>query len=240
MMSKGCEFALTTTFPDFFDTIVTDHGVYAPQHDSRLLVDALAQSDLAAGRDVLDLCTGTGVVAIAAARLGAAKVTAYDICPRAVACSRNNADAAGLEVDVRLGSLTDALPSGPWDVVVSNPPYVPVSPDAHAESITALSGSPRAWDAGDDGRLLLDPLCESAPALLVPGGTMLIVQSEFSGVERSVAALQSAGLSTEVVAWQLIPFGPVLSARARWLERIGRLSRGRREEQLVVIRADKP
>jgi release factor glutamine methyltransferase len=37
-----------------------------------------------------------------------------------------------------------------------------------------------------------------------------------------------------------IPFGPVMSARANWLEEIGRLPRGRREEELVVIRADKP
>ncbi|HEX2283807.1 MAG TPA: methylase, partial [Mycobacterium sp.] len=64
--------------------------------------------------------------------------------------------------------------------------------------------------------------------------------SEFSGIERSLEALRDAGLTAEVIAEQYIPFGPVLSARAKWLERVGRLRQGRREEKLVVIRADKP
>jgi release factor glutamine methyltransferase len=55
-----------------------------------------------------------------------------------------------------------------------------------------------------------------------------------------VAALASAGLDAEVVAYQWIPFGPVLTSRAAWLEETGRLEPGRREEELLVIRADKP
>ena len=93
--------------------------------------------------------------------------------------------AAGVEVDVRVGSLSDALGCRPFDVVVSNPPYVPVTPDSDAESIPAGVGPAWAWDAGDDGRLVLDPLCAAAPELLADGGTMLLVQSEFAGVEES-------------------------------------------------------
>ncbi|MBV8928735.1 MAG: methyltransferase [Mycobacteriaceae bacterium] len=229
---------MTTTYPGLWETIVTHDGVYAPQHDSRLLVDAMTRSGVVAGRRVLDLCTGTGVVAITAAHLGAASVTAYDICPRAVRCSRANARAAGVAVDVRLGSLTDALSAGPYDVVVSNPPYVPVGPDSHTEVISAHIGSPGAWNAGTTGRLLLDPLCQAAPRLLERGGTLLIVQSEFSGVELSVAKLRALGLDADILSRQWIPFGPVLSARARWLERTGQLHIGRRQEQLVVVRAD--
>jgi release factor glutamine methyltransferase len=87
--------------------------------------------------------------------------------------------------------------------------------------------------------LVLDPLCAAAPTLLADGGTMLLVQCEFSGVEQSVNALRSAGMSVEVILWQRIPFGPVLSARAEWLESRGRLRAGRRKELLAVIRADK-
>jgi release factor glutamine methyltransferase len=236
---KAPDSALTATLPGLWDTIVTAHGVYAPQQDSRLLVDALASSGVVPGRRVLDLCTGTGVIAIAAAHLGAASVTAYDICPRAVACSGTNAHALDADIDVRLGSLPEALAEGPWNVVVSNPPYVPMSPDADCEMIPVETGSPRAWNAGHDGRLLLDPLCDSAVELLAPGGTMLLVQSEFSGIEHSVGALRASGLRADTVAQQWIPFGPVLLKRARWLERTGRLNIGRREEKLVVIRADK-
>jgi hypothetical protein len=68
---------------------------------------------------------------------------------------------------------------------------------------------------------------------------MLVVQSELSGVGQSLASLRSAGLDADVVARQWIAFGPALSARTQWLERTGRLRRGCREEQIVVIRADK-
>lgn len=230
---------MTITAPDRCETVVADVGVYAPQHDSRLLVDTLQRTAIAEGRRVLDLCTGSGVLAITAAQSGAAAVTAFDICPRAVQCSQANAAAAGVDVDVRVGSLPDALSCAPFDVVVSNPPYVPVTPDSGDESIPAVVGPAWAWDAGDDGRLILDPLCASAPELLADGGTLLLVQSEFSGVGESLTALQSGGLDVDVVMWQWIPFGPVLSARAEWLEATGRLRAGRREELLVVIRADK-
>ncbi len=237
--SKGIGFTLITTCLGTGDTVVTDAGVYAPQHDSQLLIDALTLCMLSGGRRVLDLCTGSGVVAIAAAHLGAAAVTAFDTCPRAVRCSRVNARRAGVDVDVRRGSVAAAVASGPYDLVVTNPPYVPVGSDFHTEIIPAGVGPASAWNAGGDGRRVLDPLCESAPRLLVRGGTMLLVQSEFSGVEMSLTAFRSAGMEAEIVLWQSIPFGPVLSARAGWLERIGRLHAGRREEELVVIRADK-
>ena len=68
---------------------------------------------------------------------------------------------------------------------------------------------------------------------------MLVVQSELSGVEQSPASVRSASLDADVVARQCIPFGPALSARTQWLERTGRLRRGCREEQIVVIPADK-
>lgn len=242
-LSKGhhddCEPALTITYPDAFDVVVTDPGVYAPQHDSQLLVEALQKTNLAPGRRVLDLCTGSGVVAVAAAQLGALDVTAFDICPRAVRCSRTNAESAGVRLNVQVGSLADAQACGPFDVVVSNPPYVPTGPRANNEIIPPETGPARAWNAGDDGRMVLDPLCAAAPDLLTAGGTILVVQSEFSDVDKSLAALSAAGLDAEILMWQLIPFGPVLTARAQWLESIGQLPIGRREEQLVVIRADK-
>jgi len=68
---------------------------------------------------------------------------------------------------------------------------------------------------------------------------MLLVQSAFADVQRSLDSLRSTGLDADPVASQWIPFGPVLSARARWLENTGRLPRGCRQERLIVIRADK-
>lgn len=215
-------------------------GVYPPQQDSQLLIDSLRKTGLARGRKVLDVCTGSGVVAIAASECGAASVVAFDICPRAVSCSRGNAVGAGVEVDVREGSWSSALDYAPFDLIVSNPPYVPTPPAGDSNVIPLTAGPSRAWDAGVDGRLVLDPLCESAAGLLDAGGSLLLVQSALAGVDKSLDSLRSTGLHAEVIAARRIPFGPVLSARVGWLEVTGQIKRGCRTEELVVIRADKP
>ena len=200
----------------------------------------MRRSGLIRRQRVLDLCTGSGFVAIAAAEMGCASVTAFDICPHAVRCSRGNAAVAGVEVDVRQGSWIGALDCAPFDVVVSNPPYVPTPPDGDSEVICPHAGPAWAWNAGPDGRLVLDPLCASVSKLLCASGSLLLVHSVFAGVQQSLDTLRSSGLDAYIIASQRIPFGPVLSARANWLEETGRLRPGCREEELVVIRADKP
>ncbi|WP_371744155.1 HemK2/MTQ2 family protein methyltransferase [Mycobacterium sp. DL592] len=230
---------MTILFPDVQDSVAATTGVYAPQRDSRLLIEALTVAAEVPGCRVLDICTGSGVVAIAAAQLGAHSVTAVDISSRAVACAQANAERAGVTVDARLGDVIDAARSAPYDIIVSNPPYVPTGPDAHLEQIPQDAGPSTAWDAGPDGRMVLDPLCDAAPGLLADGGTMLIVQSELAGSGRTLRRLARGGLRAEIVMTQLIPFGPVLSARAHWMEQIGMIPVGRREEELVVIRAVK-
>lgn len=197
------------------------------------------ESGLISGRRVLDLCTGSGFVAIAAAEMGGEDVTAFDICPNAVGCSRGNAAAAGVNVDVRKGTWSDALDCAPFDVVVSNPPYVPTPPGGDTEHISPSAGPSWAWNAGVDGRTVLDPLCESAPKLLCDGGSLLLVHSALAGVQQSLDSLKWAGMDAEVVASKWIPFGPVMTARATWLESVGLIPPGRREEELIVIRADK-
>ncbi|MGV0603406.1 HemK2/MTQ2 family protein methyltransferase [Mycolicibacterium sp. XJ1904] len=231
---------MTTAYTDVRGPLVADEGVYAPQEDSQLLIEVMDQMALARGRHVVDLCTGSGVVAIGAAEQGAASVTAFDICQRAVRCARANAVTSGVDVDVHLGSWARAVEFGPFDLVVCNPPYVPQDPSAECEPLPAFVGPPRAWDAGCDGRLVLDPLCATVPDLLDHGGSLLLVQSEFADPRQTLGALACAGLDAEIVARQWIPFGPVLSSRALWLEECGRLEPGRREEELLVIRADKP
>lgn len=204
-----------------------------------MLVEMLHQSGLVPGRRVLDLCTGSGFVGIAAAEMGSAGVTAFDICPHAVCCSRGNAAAAGVDIDIRQGSWLEALDCAPFDVVVSNPPYVPTPPEGDTEYIGPSAGPSWAWNAGPDGRMVLDPLCEAAPKLLCDGGSLFLVHSALSGVQQSLDSLKWAGMDAKVIASKWIPFGPVMSARARWLESVGLIPLGRREEELIVIRADK-
>ncbi|MGV0741540.1 HemK2/MTQ2 family protein methyltransferase [Mycolicibacterium sp. XJ870] len=221
-------------------TAVAAAGVYRPQEDSQLLIEALERSDLVQDRRAVDLCTGSGVVAIAAARLGAHTVTALDICPTAVRCASVNALAAGVEIGVKLGSWNEALEYEPFDLVVCNPPYVPTRPDIDPTTIAPWTGPATSWNGGEDGRMVLDPLCDSASGMLARGGAMFLVQSEYAGVDESLARLRCNGLNAEVCAAQTIPWGPVVSAQAGWLKETGRLHHDRCDEELVVIRADKP
>ncbi|KRE27099.1 methylase [Mycobacterium sp. Soil538] len=229
---------MTTAYTDFDATAAAE--VYPPQEDSHLLIDVLVAAGLAPGARVADLCTGSGVVAVAAAQAGAAEVAAFDICPTAVAHARSTASAAGVNVAVHRGSWARAIEFAPFDVVVANPPYVPQAPVDDTDSIPVDAGPSQAWNAGADGRLVLDPMCAAAPLLLDDGGTMLIVHSECSDVQRTLTALRSQGMGAEVVAQQLIPFGPVMTARAAWLTRAGLLAPGCRMERIVVVRADAP
>lgn len=185
------------------------------------------------GTRVLDVCTGTGALAVVAARSGAA-VTAVDISPAAVWIARFNARMRGLRIDVRRGDLLAPLRGARFDLIVSNPPYVP-----SALERLPVRGRARCWDGGLDGRLLLDRICEQAPTALTPSGAVLLVQSHLSGVERTCEKLTEAGLESEVVVRCTQPFGPVLTARAQLLEERGLIARGQRTEDLVVIRGSR-
>lgn len=231
---------MTSAYADLPSEVVAPPEVYAPQHDSEMLIGVLRETGLAPGRRVADLCTGSGVVAIGAALAGAAAVTAFDVSEHAVRCARANASNAGVDVEVRHGTWALAAESGPFDVVVCNPPYVPQPPWDDVDAVPLHAGPAIAYDAGIDGRAILDPLCARAPELIGDDGTLLLVHSEFSNTAASLAALRDCGLKASVVARRWIPFGPVLTARAAWLERTGRLERGRRIEELVVVRADAP
>lgn len=232
---------MTTAYPYEPDSrligTVAD-GVYAPLEDSRLLVDVMRKTGLALGSTVADLCTGSGVLAVSAAAQGAAHVSAFDICARAVRCARANARMHDVDIDVHVGSWARAAEFGPYDLIVCNPPYVPHDPEG--APLSAVLGPARAWDAGSDGRLVLDPLSQAIPGLLADGGSLLLVQSEFADPRKTLQTLSAAGLDADIVAWEWIPFGPVLHSRAQWLEDTGLLQPGRRAEELVVIRADKP
>ena len=186
----------------------------------------------APGARVLDVCTGTGHLAVAAALAGARRVVAVDISRRAVLAARLNARLNGVRVDARRGDLLAPVGGERFDLVVSNPPYLPA-----ADGGIPTRGRARALDAGPDGRALLDRLIAGAPRVLAPGGTLLLAHSSVCGETATLAALAAAGLHPRVVARRRGPLGPQLTARAGMLEARGLLPAGRREEELLVISA---
>ncbi|MFD6425277.1 HemK2/MTQ2 family protein methyltransferase [Streptomyces sp. NPDC060198] len=215
----------------FVERFVRFPGVYAPQADSFFLAAAMRREGVGAGMDVLDLCTGTGALALQAARLGA-RVTAVDISRRAVATARTNALFARLPLSVHHSDLLDALPGRRFDVVVSNPPYVPA-----LCATPPRRGARRAWDAGPDGRALIDRICDAAPLVLRPGGLLLMVHSALSDPDKSVRRIEEAGMSASVTDRMAIPFGPVTRGRLSWLRDRGLLPADAHTEELVIIRA---
>ncbi|MFF2950450.1 HemK2/MTQ2 family protein methyltransferase [Kitasatospora sp. NPDC057965] len=208
--------------------------MYPAQGDTALLIEALRHERPAPGARLLDLGTGSGAVALAAADLGAT-VTAVDLSRLALATAWVNARVHHLRLRLRRGDLTAPVAGSRFEFIVSNPPYVPA-----ARAGAPRHGLARAWDAGPDGRLLLDRVCRQAPQLLATGGVLLIVQSSLADPAATTAALRRAGLRTGTVAVRTQPFGPVLTGRAAWLEQRGLIAAGEREETLVVVRGARP
>ncbi|GLX41778.1 methyltransferase [Streptomyces roseochromogenus] len=209
-------------------------GVYQPQADTRLLAAALAHEDLGSRTEVLEIGTGTGVLALHAATRGA-RVTAVDVSWPAVATARLNAWLHRLPLRVLHGDFEARTAGRHFDVVFSNPPYVP-APDDRLPS----RGPERAWDAGLDGRAVIDRICVEAPSLLRPGGVLLMVHSGMCGAEKTLDQLAGAGLAAEVTATASVPWGPVLRSRRSWLEQQGLAAEAEEREELVVVRAQCP
>lgn len=207
-------------------------GVYRAQDDTSLLIDIMDRGGFAVGRDVLDVGTGGGALAIAAARGGAASVHAVDLSLRSVLTARLNCWSNGADVTVHRGDLFAPVRGRRFGLILTNPPYVPA-----ATSVLPRHRLARCWDAGCDGRALLDRICDGAPAVLTQTGVLLLVQSQVSGEDATIERLGAAGLRASVVARTTVPFGPVMRARADVLRARGLLRPGQTDEELTVIEA---
>ncbi|WP_197024221.1 HemK2/MTQ2 family protein methyltransferase [Nocardiopsis sp. CNT312] len=215
--------------------IVRPPGVYRAQQDTSLLRAVLRQRgrlDQLTGRSVLDVCSGTGALGIEALRSGAASLTCVDLSLRSVLASWLNSRLHGVPATVRRGDLFSPVLPRRFDLVLANPPYMPaasLTPPRHRMA--------RCWDAGPNGRILLDRICAEASSVLNDDGTLLLVQSGLADEQATLDRLMKAGLVPEVLARARVPFGPVLRARAPVLRARGLLAFEQTEEELVVIEA---
>jgi release factor glutamine methyltransferase len=211
--------------------IVTLPGVFHPISDTWLLAQTLRDQGFASGSSVLDLCTGSGALAVSAALAGARDVTAVDVSRRSVITAQLNARLNGVSIRAMRSDLFTALNEQRFDVIVSNPPYVP---DPSGDRLPTR-GARRAWDAGRDGRALLERLIAGAPTHLHPGGTLLVVHSEICGTQLTLDAMHAAGLQAGVVAQQRGPLGPLMRRRLHHLRAEGTVGPDQDDEEVVVI-----
>lgn len=205
-------------------------GVFQPPSDSYMLADELRRERLGPGVTVLDLGTGSGHLAVVAALAGASAV-AVDVSRRAVVSARLNGRLNGVRVTALRGDLFEPVAGRRFDVIVSNPPYLP-----HPDEALPRRGLRRAVDAGPRGRAFIDRICAQAGDHLRPGGVLLLVHSSVCGEGRTLGALAAAGLSAEVTARHRGPLGPRLQARVAWLRSQGMLLPAD-EEEVIVVRA---
>lgn len=212
--------------------LLSPPGVYRPQDDTQVLADVLRRGGHAGGRHVLDVCTGTGALALVAADAGAASVTAVDLSRRSVAVTRLNSRLRRAQVEVYRGDLFTPVAGRRFNLILCNPPYVPAE-----TAVLPRHRIARCWDGGLDGRSVLDRICGGAAEHLTADGVLLMVHSVLCRVEDTVARLAEAGMTAEIVGHARIPFGPVLRARAAMLAARGLIETGTTTEDLVVVRA---
>ncbi len=206
-------------------------GVFKPHSDSLMLAARMRLELQLSGGSVLDLCTGSGLLAIEAARHGAREVTAVDVSRRAILATRLNARLNGVRVRALRGDLFSPVGGRRYDLIVSNPPYLP-----SIENQLPRRGSARAWEGGPDGRWFLDRICAEAESHMDERGALLLVHSSLCGEQATVEALARRGLSVDVVGRRRGPLGQRGRARADALRTRGLLHEGDAEE-IVIVRA---
>jgi release factor glutamine methyltransferase len=181
-------------------------GVFVPRPETELLVDAvLPVLRYHADPVVVDLCAGSGAIALAIAQeVPDAQVYAVERCPNALQWLRQNASAraaAGdrpidvIASDIAAPDLVSRLP-GRVDVVVSNPPYVPTHTQIAPE---AAADPPEALFAGVDGLALMPAVIEVTARLLRPAGAIAVEHDETHGAALP-ALLTADGRFTAVEA----------------------------------------
>ncbi|MGI9004586.1 MAG: HemK2/MTQ2 family protein methyltransferase [Pseudonocardia sp.] len=207
-------------------------GVYRAEGDTEILAEEMRRGGFALNRQVLDIGTGSGALALAAVRAGAVSVTAVDLSLRSVVTTWLNALVHGAAVSVRRGDLFAPVAGRRFDLVVANPPYVPA-----ATAVLPRHRKARCWDAGPDGRALLDRICAGVTDVLAPDGDVLLVHSTLCNTDLTLDAFGRAGLQARVLTRATVPFGPVMRARAPMLESRGLIRPGQRFEELVVVGA---
>ena len=179
-------------------------AVLIPRPDTEVLVAlAVERAQRLSAPRIVDLGTGSGIVAVTLARLcPAASVTAVDVSPAALDVARINAARHGVQVTFLPGDWYAPLCGARFDLIVANPPYV-VDGDPHLRQ-NGLPFEPQGaltdGVAGGDGLSCIRAIIDDAPAHLLPGGWLLLEHGYDQAAQ--VRAMLIAEGFFDVVSWR--------------------------------------
>ncbi|MEQ2562611.1 peptide chain release factor N(5)-glutamine methyltransferase [Ventrimonas sp. CLA-AP-H27] len=156
---------------------VNEH-VLIPRQDTETLVELVLQEQQSTEKKLLDLCTGSGCIAISlAVKGGYESVTATDLSEEALKVAERNAKAHQKEIIFRQGDLFTALPqseAGTFDIITSNPPYIPTAVIATLEPEVREHEPMMALDGTEDGLKFYRQIAKKAGTWLKPGGVIYL------------------------------------------------------------------
>ena len=172
--------------------INTDDNVYIPAEDSYLLADNLQIKE---GQSVLEIGTGSGIVAMYASRL-TDSITVTDINFDACELARKNFEENNIgNIEILFGNLFEPVKNRKFDVILFNTPYLPTEDGEVLEDTINY-----AFDGGLNGRKVIDMFLNEVGNHLNDGGIVQMIQSSLSGNEETLEKLDNLGFIAEIAA----------------------------------------
>ena len=172
--------------------INTDDNVYVPAEDSYLLADNL---EIKSGQSVLEIGTGSGIVAMYASRL-TDKITVTDINFDACQLAEKNFKDNCIEnIEILFGNLFEPVKNRKFDVILFNTPYLPTEDDEVIDDTINY-----AFDGGLNGRKVIDVFLNEVGNHLNDGGIVQMIQSSLSGNQETLDRFDELGFIAEIKA----------------------------------------
>ncbi|MEO5747903.1 MAG: peptide chain release factor N(5)-glutamine methyltransferase [Ornithinibacter sp.] len=183
-------------------TLSVGPGVFVPRPETEVVAGFAIEAALAAGPTprVVDLCTGSGAIALAVKdEVPGAEVFAVEVSDLAHGWALANRDRLCLDVDIRLGDATTAFGDleGSVDVVVSNPPYIPLGAVPLDPEVRDHDPEVALYGMSADGLAVPRAVAQRAADLLRPGGVLVMEHADSQG-ESLPRALRGSGRWREV------------------------------------------
>lgn len=173
-------------------TIYTHPEVYEPAEDTFLFAENL---DIKRTDEVLEIGTGTGLIAVYAAQR-TRRVVATDINEHAVKCALKNTIAnRTYNLELKEGNLFEPVAGEKFDLILFNTPYLPTSEEEQLDD--ELNA---AFDGGLDGRETINAFLDQVKDYLNEEGRVQLVQSSLSDNDKTLAKMEELGFDAEITA----------------------------------------